>query len=1219
MKHPIETLTFYENEEIQKVYWTDGINQPRMINIARETTYPNNWQFDFIKNLKLREKVTVTKQQGGAGQFPPGTVKYAITYYNKYGQESNIAWVSTLFYPTKGDRGLKEDELSGDVFQIKVNNVDNENQWDYIRLYSILRTTDDSTPVVRIVDSKPIGNPVVNPITFYDSNTTGEIIDPTILQYLGGKEIIAETFDQKDNTLFFGNIELTTKSLKNIEDRYPLEWNTDSLQFISDYKTIVFANQTRGASTFYNWMNQLNVSQNPKIFKKGEYYRFGIQFQDFKGNWSEVKYLGDRLNNLVIDTSDNYQATFPVCEYTLAKATKDVLKHYYKKARLVCCYPTNNDRLVLAQGILCPTLYNNSWREKHSPDAISSWFQRTDGSAHSQAIPKGELQSMETTGLNEFRFDTHIVTFHSPDIEFDESLRTLDWSNMTLQIIGEANPTTYATKLYLDSANQAEDYLGNKGTGFKDLSSSGIYTNLSLSKYGVWNDIDVYNSNALAIKDKKYQKFAITYDYPIYPFQRKYLHNYMGDLSIQIYNKGLREDPEFLVNESSSIRQKVWSTLKFSLKSDYNRNASFLLNDCQVFDSNEAIPLRIKTDKGDYIYQGNVNTLAPVDAEVTLRTPIWEYQGLNPTGSIDNVSWTANSVQENGTIISFFTGKYKSTHEKFGDWTYEGKSNHGAPVGVYSDPIPLTYKSTTHCVLSLPVYYTFPEGKVLLAELRRQDDLNMQQQRFGGTSEEAILHNQFIPCSHTYDLNSESNLDGSLTLIHDEGDTYYMRYDHLKTYPYTREDINQVVDIYSFMCETRINLDGRSDKNRGLTDNTLIDNTNFNYINRSYTQKDNTFVYHTLDKLHGELNSFPNQLTWTKDKIPAEDIDSWTNITLASIANADGTVGEIRKIVNWKDNLLLFQDHGISQIGYNERTAISTANGIPLELANSGKFTGLTYLSKEVGCQNKWSISTSKNGIFFIDDSRQEILQFGENFPSLSTLTGFDAFMIQQLPSNFVKWNPNDFDNFITHYDKLSNDVYFINKDYCLAWNEQVGTFTSFYNYEEVPYMANIGNHSLMWKNSKIYSAREGSLHSNFFGVTKPYWITLVCDGISSDGNAFPADKVFNNIEYRADIFDRVSALPRADINLPVFTHKAAWNGYQLYKEFDADAIRKFNIWRIQLPRATYRDASGNLITTRDRVRNPFCYIKLVNNNPAESNSNHRAVLHDFAVYYDMK
>ena len=32
--HPIETLGIYENEDIQKVYWIDGINQARVLNLS---------------------------------------------------------------------------------------------------------------------------------------------------------------------------------------------------------------------------------------------------------------------------------------------------------------------------------------------------------------------------------------------------------------------------------------------------------------------------------------------------------------------------------------------------------------------------------------------------------------------------------------------------------------------------------------------------------------------------------------------------------------------------------------------------------------------------------------------------------------------------------------------------------------------------------------------------------------------------------------------------------------------------------------------------------------------------------------------------------------------------------------------------------------------------------------------------------------------------------
>ena len=50
-----------------------------------------------------------------------------------------------------------------------------------------------------IYSSKIIGN---EDIVFVDTNTTGESIDPTFLLYVGGEDIIANTLNQKDNTLF---------------------------------------------------------------------------------------------------------------------------------------------------------------------------------------------------------------------------------------------------------------------------------------------------------------------------------------------------------------------------------------------------------------------------------------------------------------------------------------------------------------------------------------------------------------------------------------------------------------------------------------------------------------------------------------------------------------------------------------------------------------------------------------------------------------------------------------------------------------------------------------------------------------------------------------------------------------------------------------------------------------------------------------------------------
>jgi len=63
---------------------------------------------------------------------------------------------------------------------------------DYLRLYSIHRAAEDTSPAVHIVGDF-LTNSIEDSIDITDDGMYDESVDPNYLQYVGGEELIAET------------------------------------------------------------------------------------------------------------------------------------------------------------------------------------------------------------------------------------------------------------------------------------------------------------------------------------------------------------------------------------------------------------------------------------------------------------------------------------------------------------------------------------------------------------------------------------------------------------------------------------------------------------------------------------------------------------------------------------------------------------------------------------------------------------------------------------------------------------------------------------------------------------------------------------------------------------------------------------------------------------------------------------------------------------------
>ena len=100
-----------------------------------------------------------------------------------------------------------------------------------------------------------------------------------------------------------------------------------------------------------------------------------------------------------------------------------------------------------------------------------------------------------------------------------------------------------------------------------------------------------------------------------------------------------------------------------------------------------------------------------------------------------------------------------------------------------------------------------------------------------------------------------------MVVLYTDGDTYINRYDTLRVFPNDLNQIPQHTEIISFLCESFINIDGRSDVNRYNTDSSLMTKSNYGLLNNIYSQKNNYFNYNILDPLLFKSNTFSNTIT----------------------------------------------------------------------------------------------------------------------------------------------------------------------------------------------------------------------------------------------------------------------------------------------------------------------------------------------------------------------
>lgn len=215
---PIQAIYNYENELIQKVYWVDGTNYLRFINIKQSIANGFDQNLIDLPVTSVNSKSTVdiskplVESGGGGGVHTAGMIQYGYTLYNLNGAETSLSPISDLFALDKGpgNGGGAVNEVVGAMPVVVINNVDTK--YTYIKLYSVKYTEYNGTPSINLIYDGNIGN--YTRFTFNDTGTTSlGAIDLASFLFLGADPIKPSHIVAKDNILFASNNKSTAYKL----------------------------------------------------------------------------------------------------------------------------------------------------------------------------------------------------------------------------------------------------------------------------------------------------------------------------------------------------------------------------------------------------------------------------------------------------------------------------------------------------------------------------------------------------------------------------------------------------------------------------------------------------------------------------------------------------------------------------------------------------------------------------------------------------------------------------------------------------------------------------------------------------------------------------------------------------------------------------------------------------------------------------------------------
>lgn len=419
INNPIQTINNFENEDIDKVYWVDGVNQMRFINIEHSIAnddleelidVPQN-VISMVGKYELSQPIIVDVLSGGS--HTAGMIQYAYNLYRLNSSQTKISPLSELIPLDKNTLGGGAlNELVGALPVVSISNIDNT--FTNIRVYSIKYTSYNELPVISLIDDREI--PSNGNIEIFDDSSAIQTISVEEFIFLGSDILIPKHINSKFNRLFFANykeinfnVDIDSRAYAynssgsatiydnlflnaGVPDGTPFTITTDSdydNPILNKFDSVnlnydLFKYQKDGTTIggegkyiTYQLTQSLVFNPDNKYFKDEEIYRIGIEFYNNFGQFSTPNWIADfkSLNGNLEGKYNTLKVTLKPAFFTWLN-TYPFISEYDKPIgyKIVIAERTLNDKTIVANGLINPMMIN----DKSTRDVPSSYTSPDD-------------------------------------------------------------------------------------------------------------------------------------------------------------------------------------------------------------------------------------------------------------------------------------------------------------------------------------------------------------------------------------------------------------------------------------------------------------------------------------------------------------------------------------------------------------------------------------------------------------------------------------------------------------------------------------------------------------------------------------------------------------------------------------------------------------------------------------------------------------------------